>query len=331
MRFDVIIGNPPYQLSDGGAQASAKPIYNYFVEQAKKLKPRYLSMIIPARWYAGGKGLDDFRDSMLSDPHMRELHDFPNTDDCFPGVNIRGGVCYFLWDKDYDNTTGLVNVVTHNQDATDSVRRKLKYGDLDIFLRYGRSLTILDKVMAACGDNILAKYVSSRKPFGLSTDFAKTSAFRSSPTGMEYPVPCYGKGKKIGYVEFNNIPNHQEWIGKWKVFTSRANNIGTELNDDNLNTFIGDREICTESYIVIGADLGLTKEQAENLAAYLQTRFARFCHSMAKVSQDATAKTYRFVPIQDFSEVWTDEKLYAMYGLTEEEIAFIEETIKPME
>ena len=331
MRFDVIIGNPPYQLSDGGAQASAKPIYNCFVEQAKKLKPRYLSMIIPARWYAGGKGLDDFRDSMLSDPHMRELHDFPNTDDCFPGVNIRGGVCYFLWDKDYDNTTGLVNVVTHNQDATDSVRRKLKYGDLDIFLRYGRSLTILDKVMAACGDNILAKYVSSRKPFGLSTDFAKTSAFRSSPTGMEYPVPCYGKGKKIGYVEFNNIPNHQEWIGKWKVFTSRANNIGTELNDDNLNTFIGDREICTESYIVIGADLGLTKEQAENLAAYLQTRFARFCHSMAKVSQDATAKTYRFVPIQDFSEVWTDEKLYAMYGLTEEEIAFIEETIKPME
>lgn len=143
MKFDVIISNPPYQLSDGGAQASAKPIYNYFVEQAKKLKPRYLTMIVPARWYAGGKGLDDFRDAMLTDKHMKELHDFPNTDDCFPGVNIRGGVCYFLWDREYDNKHGLVNVVTHDQKETHSIRRSLKYRDLDIFLRYGQSLTIL--------------------------------------------------------------------------------------------------------------------------------------------------------------------------------------------
>jgi len=331
MKFDVIIGNPPYQLSDGGAQASAKPIYNYFVEQAKKLKPRFLTMIIPARWYAGGKGLDEFRDNMLSDKHIRELHDFPNTDDCFPGVNIRGGVCYFLWDREYDNQTSKVNVVTHNQDMTDSMLRSLKYGDLNIFLRYGRSLTILDKVMEACGDNVLAKYVSSRKPFGLSTDFAKTGAFHSKPSGMDYPIPCYGKGKKIGYVEFNNIPAHQDWIGKWKVFTSRANNIGTELNDDNLNTFVGKKEICTESYIVIGADLDLTEEQAHNLSAYLQTRFARFCHCMAKASQDATSKTYRFVPMQDFSIRWTDEMLYEKYGLTNDEIVFIEATIKPME
>lgn len=331
MKFDVIIGNPPYQLSDGGAQASAKPIYNYFVEQAKKLKPRFLTMIIPARWYAGGKGLDEFRDTMLSDRRIRILHDFPNTDDCFPGVNIRGGVCYFLWDREYDNTTGMVNVITHNQDETDSMQRHMRYGDLNIFLRYGRSLTILDKVIAACGDDVLAQHVSSRKPFGLSTDFAKTSKFHSKPNGMDYPIPCYGKGKKIGYVELNEIPNHQDWIGKWKVFTSRANNIGTELNDDNLNTFIGKKEICTESYIVIGADMNLTEEQATNLGLYLQTRFARFCHSMAKVSQDATSKTYRFVPVQDFNTVWTDEMLYKKYGLTDEEIAFIESTIKPME
>ena len=331
MKFDVIIGNPPYQLSDGGAQASAKPIYNFFVEQAKKLNPHFLSMIMPARWYAGGKGLDEFRDSMLSDIHMRELHDFPNTDDCFPGVNIRGGVCYFLWDRDYDNQEGLVNVVTHDQDKTDTMRRALRYGDLNIFLRYGKSLSILEKVMQLCGDNVLSGSVSSRKPFGLSTDFTKTSSFHSKSTGMDYPVPCYGKGKNIGYVEFNEIPNHQEWIGKWKVFTSRANNIGTELNDDNLNTFVGKKEICTESYIVIGANLDLTEEMAINLAEYLQTQFARFCHSLAKVSQDATSKTYRFVPMQDFTQKWSDEKLYKKYGLTDDEIEFIEATIKPME
>ena len=302
-----------------------------FVEQAKKMNPRYLTMIVPARWYAGGKGLDDFRDRMLTDEHIKELHDFPNTDDCFPGVNIRGGVCYFLWDKDYDNRTKLVNVVTHDQDKTDSMMRSLKYGDLDIFLRYGKSLSILEKVMTACGDNVMAKHVSSRKPFGLSTDFAKSSGFKSKPTGMDYPIPCYGKGKTIGYVEFNNIPNHQEWIGKWKVFTSRANNIGTELNDDNLNTFLGKKEICTESYIVIGADMDLSEQQAINLSEYLQTRFARFCHSLAKASQDATSKTYRFVPVQDFNKGWTDEELYKKYKLTDEEIEFIEATIKEME
>lgn len=331
MKFDVIIGNPPYQLSDGGAQASAKPIYHYFVEQAKKMNPRFLTMIIPARWYAGGKGLDEFRDTMLSDIHLKELHDFPNTDDCFPGVNIRGGVCYFLWEKDYDNRKKLVNVVTHDQDKTDSMMRSLKYGDLNIFLRYGKSLSILEKVMAKCGNNVMAKHVSSRKPFGLSTDFAKTSKFRSKPSGMDYPIPCYGKGKTIGYVEFNDIPNHQDWIGKWKVFTSRANNIGTELNDDNLNTFLGKKEICTESYIVIGADMNLSEQEAANVSIYLQTRFARFCHSLAKASQDATSKTYRFVPVEDFSIAWTDDALYAKYGLTDDEIGFIESTIKPME
>ena len=330
MKFDVIIGNPPYQLSDGGAQASAKPIYNYFVEQAKKLNPHYLTMIIPARWYAGGKGLDDFRDTMLIDVHICELHDFPNTDDCFPGVNIRGGVCYFLWNRDYDNRSGLVKVVTHNQDKVDSMMRSLKYGDMDIFLRYGRSLTILDKVMSVCKGNVLAPFVSSRKPFGLSTDFTKTPDFHTDSSGMVQPVPCYGKGMKIGYVEYADIPNHSEWIGKWKVFTSRANNIGTELNDDNLNTFIGRDEICTESYIVIGADLNLTEETAGNLASYLHTRFARFCHSLAKASQDATSKTYKFVPMPDLYSALTDEQLYTKYGLSSEEIAFIEETIKPM-
>ena len=331
MKFDVIISNPPYQLSDGGAQASAKPIYNYFVEQAKKLKPEYMTMIIPARWYAGGKGLDDFRDAMLSDKHIKQLHDFPNTDDCFPGVNIRGGVCYFLWDREYDNTYNLVSVVTHKDNNEYCMKRSLKYENLDIFLRYGKSITILEKVMSKAGDNVLTKYVSSRKPFGLGTNFTKDDEFKNESTGMDYPIPCYGKGMKIGFVEFNNIPTHQDWVGKWKVFTSRANNIGTELNDDNLNTFIGKAEICTESYIVIGADMNLTEETAKNLASYLRTRFARFCHSLAKASQDATSKTYRFVPILDFTKSWTDEELYKKYDLSQDEINFLEEMIKPMD
>ena len=331
MKFDVIIGNPPYQLSDGGAQASAKPIYQCFIENAKKLNPRYLTMIVPARWYAGGKGLDEFRDRMLTDEHIRELHDFPNTDDCFPGVNIRGGVCYFLWDRSYDNKSNHVKVVTHDKDKTREAYRSLKYRDLDIFLRYEESLTILDKVLAQCKDNVMAKYVSSRKPFGLSTDFTKTSDYKSTTNGMTKPIPCYGKSKTLGYVEFKDIPNHSDWVGKWKVFTSRANNIGTELNDDNLNTFVGKDEICTESYIVIGADMNLTEEQAYNLSKYLKTKFARFCHSLAKASQDATSKTYRFVPVQDFNVTWSDEELYSKYKLTEEEIGFIETMIKPMD
>lgn len=332
MKFDVIIGNPPYQLSDGGAQASASPLYNLFVQQAKKLSPRYMSMIIPARWYAGGKGLDTFRDEMLDDEHIRILHDFPITDDCFPGVNIRGGVCYFLWERDYDNRQGLTTVVTHNGKDTFETLRKMRYQDLNIFIRYGQALQIMQKIGCDGGENSLMQHVSPRKPFGLSTDFSKTASFHATPKGLKTPVACYGKGLQVGYVERRDIPAHTEWIDKYKIMTSRANNIGTELNDDNLNAFICRPQfVCTESYMVIGADLNMNETECENMVGYLKTRFVRFCHSLAKASQDATAKTYRFVPIQDFSKPWTDEELYAKYGLTEEEIAFIESMIKPME
>lgn len=332
MKFDVVIGNPPYQLSDGGAQASAKPIYQLFVDKAKILNPRYLIMIIPARWYSGGKGLDSFRDDMLDDIHIMELHDFPITDDCFPGVNIRGGICYFLWSRDYNNKEQLTKVVTHEKENEYIVHRHLRYDNLDIFIRHGRALEILNKITNYSSFVPIMTIVSSRKPFGLSTDFTKTSEYKNNDKGMVEPLSCYGKGKQIGYVERNVVKTHSDWIDRWKVFVPRANNIGTELNDDNQNTFLGaPKFICTESYMVIGADMNLTKDSCANLAEYLRTRFARFCHSLAKVSQDATAKTYRFVPMQDFSKPWTDEELYAKYGLTEEEISFIESMIKPME
>lgn len=341
MKFDFVIGNPPYQENDGGAQASAKPVYNLFVEAAKEMNPEDICMIIPARWYAGGKGLDGFRNDMLNDVHIRRLHDFPNTSDCFPNVNIRGGVCYFLWDKEYNNDEELVAVSTHLGDKTTTVKRKLKTADSDIFLRYNDSLTILEKVVSGAKNKFLSDYVSSRKPFGLPTDFVKTDKFHSTHDKLKNPVPCYGKNKKIGYVEYDDVPSHAEWSKKWKVFTSRANNIGTELNDDNLNTFIGKDEICTETYVVIGVDLNLSEQSANNLSIYLKTKFARFCHGLAKSSQDATSKTYRFVPLQDFSSSsdidWSqsvadiDKQLYKKYNLSDEEINFIETNVKEME
>lgn len=332
MKFDVIISNPPYQLSDGGAAASAKPLYQLFVSSAFKLNPRYVTMIIPARWYAGGKGLDAFRDEMLDDTHIKELHDFPKTDDCFPGVNIRGGVCYFLWDKTYDNHSKEVRIVTHEKDriACDMMR-PMRVDDSEVFIRYGTAISILNKVKAFSEPSIVND-ISPRRPFGIDGNIVSTGAFHEKETGLFNPVKCYGKAGKKGYIEKELIQAHQEWVDKWKVYMPYANNIGTELNDDNQNTFIGEPDsVCTETFIMIGANLDLTKEVAYNLSNYMRTKFARFLLSLSKSSQHATAKAYRFVPKQDFTQSWDDEKLYEKYSFTKEEIEFIESMIKPMD
>jgi hypothetical protein len=277
------------------------------------------------------KGLDEFRNDMLNDAHIRELHDFPNTDDCFPGVNIRGGVCYFLWDKGYDNSSNLTTVTIHNGHESTTTKRPLRFDELDIFIRDSRAITILQKVQEYISSkNSLSPYVSPRKPFGLATDFYKSSYFTLEKSHNK--LPCYAKGLKIGYVERNKVIVHTEWISKWKVMVSRANNIGTELNDDNLNTFIlSPNYICTESYIVIGAELNLNENTAKNLALFLKSKFARYLHSLAKSSQDATAKTYRFVPLMDFSQKWDDTTLYEYFKLSDAEVNLIEESIMPME
>lgn len=345
MKFDVIIGNPPYSESDGGAQSSARPVYNYFVQTAKKLSPKYLTFIIPSRWYIGGKGLDSFRDEMLNDQHLKELHDWLKPDEVFPNTNIRGGVCFFLWDNSYDNVKNLSRVVTYeNNEVKNDVMRPFKSGDLNIFIRENQAVGILRKISG--NDNLqftnslISEYTSSRKPFGFPGYFTKDKKFHSSKSGLVDPVKCYGKGI-VGFVERSDIENRSEWINKWKIFTARANNIGIELNDDNFNTIIGPpNTICTETYIVIGADLNLDEYSANNLAKYLQSKFSRFLHSIAKASQDAAKSTYRFIPIQDFtsnSEIdWTkplyeiDQQLYKKYQFDEDEIAFIESKIKVM-
>ena len=330
-KFDVVIGNPPYQVDDGGSKASAKPVYQYYIESAKKLRPEYISMIMPTRWFSGGKGLDEFRINMLNDKYLKLLHDCLKPEYLFPGTNIRGGVCYFLWDRHYDNQQNLLRVVTHDKNNIISdVMRPLKIDNIDLFIRYNQAINILKKVNIK-DEKSLESWISPRRPFGIDSSFSKSINFKES-FDEEHNIRCVGKGWKLGFIKADDVKLHKEWIKKWKVFTPRANNIGTELNDDNLNTLVGIPDtVCTEAYMAVGINHLDDENMASNLAGYMKTKFVRFLHSLAKASQDATAKTYCFIPVQDFSHPWTDEMLYKKYKLTDDEIAFIESMIKPMD
>ena len=319
MRFDVIIGNPPYQLSDGGAQASAMPIYQLFVEQAMKLNPRYLCMIIPARWYAGGRGLDSFRSQMLQDKRIRVLHDFINANLCFPNVEIKGGVCYFLWNRD---ETGMCKVVTHISDNSISMsdRFLLEKGS-DVFIRLNEAIPILHKVQAR-KEKTLDTILSSQKPFGLRTFFKGEDIYKSGY------IKVYAN-KSIGYVQRNLITQNQKWIDMHKIIIPRAIGSGDSLEDIVKPIYSEPNSCCTETYIVMGPFQ--SKKEVENAITYIKTKFFHFLLTLKKNTMMASKTVYSFVPLQDFSEPWTDEKLYKKYNLTAEEIAFIESMIRPMD
>jgi site-specific DNA-methyltransferase (adenine-specific) len=322
MKFDVIISNPPYQLDDGGAQASASPIYQLFVQQAMKLQPRYLSMIIPARWYSGGKGLDEFREEMISNERIRVLHDFTNAKDCFGnGVEIKGGICYFLYDS---ANPGPCHVVNHSGNGEETAMdRPMRVEGTDVFVRQNSAIGILEKIRTK-GEQTFDSFVSSRKPFGLDT------VVDSHPRQNAGDIAVYVRGGQE-FIARKAIPRNDSWIDQFKLFISKAYGASDEFPHQILNRPIfGEKgTCCSETYLVIGPFK--TRRETENVLSYISTRFFRFLVCLKKISQDATSKVYSFVPVQDFSKPWTDAELYRKYKLDKNEIAFIESMIKPME
>ena len=322
MKFDVIIGNPPYQLEDGGSGKSAKPIYHLFIEQAKKLNPQFLCMIIPSRWFSGGKGLDDFRDTMLNDRHISHLVDFENSNEVFPGVDIAGGVCYFLWNKSYRGKCQTDNVVEGNKTSMDRY-----LNDYPVFIRRGQSLKILQKILSYNENSgrRLSERVSSRKPFGMPTNYPPQ--FKG--------VPCYFI-QRIGkqFASPADVTDKFNLLDKWKLLLPKSPIAGqTDFSKPvgfyyDGNTHIArPNECCTESYIVGGAFD--TENEVLSYKSYLFTKVVRFLLLQCVISQDVTKQNFMFVPdLGKYDHQFSDEELRERWNITDDEWRYIDSRIK---
>lgn len=321
MKFDVIIGNPPYQLSDGGHGKSASPIYHKFIEQAKKMNPRFLTMIIPARWYSGGRGLDDFRNTMLTDRRISKLVDFENFSEVFPGVDVAGGVCYFLWEKDYSGTCEIVN-------SKDGVITKTKreLNEFDVFIRNNLAVPIITKVAEIeSPKHYLNKVISSSKPFGIR------GFYKPKKTG----VPCHF-AQRVGlkYAAKEDITDRFKFLDKWKLLIPKSPIAGqTDFSKpvgfyyDGNTRIAKPGECCTETYLVAYASN--SKEEVESFKSYLFTKIARFLLLQAVVSQDITREKFIFVPHLDrYDKIYTDQILRERWNITDEEWSFIDSKIR---
>lgn len=321
MKFDVIIGNPPYQLSDGGGTgSSAKPIYQLFVEQAKKLKPRYLSMIIPSRWFSGGKGLDEFRSIMLSDKHIRILVDYDNFKDVFPGVDLAGGACYFLWDRD---SIGICKVTNFSGNISSTTERYLD--EYETFIRSNQAIQIVKKVKGIHSNKkFLSERISVRLPFGITTTYIPKDS----------GIPCYFTQKLgVKYVNKKDMTDNLHVLDKWKFLIPKAPIAGqTDFSKPVAFYYDGNTRIakpgecCSESWLVAGAFD--TEEETINYKSYIFTKIVRFLLLQTVVSQNITRKNFCFVPdLGEYTEFYTDEKLRKLWNITDEEWDFIQAKI----
>ncbi|HAU1457916.1 TPA: restriction endonuclease [Legionella pneumophila] len=324
MKFDVIIGNPPYQLSDGGAGASAIPLYHKFVEQAKKLDPKYLSMIIPTRWFAGGRGLDDFRREMQSDKRLKTLVDYPKSRECFPGVDIAGGICYFVLDR---NHQGPCKFISRIKDTETISERYLD--EFDMVLRDNVGINIVHKILSK-KEKMMSDTVLPVSPFGLR------SYVRGKPEPFKNAVKLLSSAGQ-GYIERSEVLKNQEIIDRFKVYIGYLNPDRAGVNNAsdgmiNVTTkikILKKNEVVTETYIVPYTNSNL--DMVLNCANYIRTKFARFMISLTLSSTHITQKNFSFVPLQDFNKTWADEELYEKYGIDEAERNFIDSRIRPME
>lgn len=325
MQFDVIIGNPPYQLGQSGGDSVggfAMPIYQEFVKAAKSLDPRFVVMVTPARWYAGGRGLDEFREDMLNDKRLRTLVDFPNASDVFPGVEIKGGVSYFVWDAQWNGKCAVTTIV----DGKPNKPMHRHLNEWDILVRRNEAVSILTKVLEY-GKKFdlgnIATDVSPIQPFSIRTNFRGAQ----SDKGMKKPILLYQNGG-TSYIERGQIPRNDSWVDEWKVLHARAAGSGNDTQVLGHPIIAGPGTACTETYLVLGRFAN--EKTARHFASFLTTRFVRFLVSLRKYTQDIYNERFLFVPKLPMDREWTDAALYKQYGITKDEISFIESMIRPM-
>ncbi len=323
MQFDVVIGNPPYQMKGGAGGTNDSPVYHLFVEQAKKLEPKFLSMVIPSRWLAGGRGLDAFRREMLGSHDLVRLVDHPVSSEVFPGVEVKGGVCFFLWEKGHNGPCEVT--VVRGDDRLTSMRQ---LDEFDVFIRDPRAVQVLHKVLQA-GEASVTEILTPDTPFGLATNF---DGFRATKGENDVALHYVRSGKRsVGYVRRTLISKNSELIDRWKVLVPKAGSDGGQKIPDSVlgkPLLSGPPSVCTQSFLAFSVD---SKKQAESLDSYYRTKFFRFLVSLRKMTQDALRSTYTWVPQQTWDREWTDTELYKKYKLTKDEVAFIESMIRPME
>ena len=324
MQFDVIIGNPPYQMTGGAGGTSDSSIYHHFVEQAIKLEPRFVSMVVPSRWLVGGRGMDEFRTTMFEGRKIKSLVDHPVSKEVFPGVEVKGGICYFVWDARHEGNAE----VTLIRDGAVVGPCSRDLGEFDVFIRDARAVSILKKVLERREPSVV-DILTGDTPFGIATNF---DGFHAKQQRGDVALHYVRQGKRgIGYIQRSTVQKNSHLLGEWKVLCPKAGSDGGQRIPDSVlgKPWISSPgSACTQTFIAFWV---ATEEEANSLQSYVTTKFFRFLASLRKITQDALRGCYEWVPQQAWNREWTDKALYKKYGLDAEQIEYIESVIKPME